>query len=220
MGLTSSGWTDEKPATASASGAAAAEGAALYRNVCAQCHGDKGQGNFDLKTPSIASLPAWYVTHQIDNFRTSKRGTHPEDPQGLQMAAIAKALPKEQIEAVAHHVQSLELVRPEERIIEGADLAEGQYIFEARCMECHRYNASGEQAFGSPPLVGRQGWYLLAQLKKFQEGHRGAAKDDVNGAKMVFTSTFVKDEQSMKDVVGYILSLNPPENAPPFPEGQ
>ena len=81
-------------------------------------------------------------------------------------------------------------------------------LFQERCMECHRYNASGELAFGSPPLVGRQHWYLMAQIEKFKTGARGAVKGDVNGAKMVFTSTFIEDEQALKNVVGYILTLN------------
>ncbi|MCB1226733.1 MAG: cytochrome c [Verrucomicrobiales bacterium] len=190
--------------------ATAEAGQPLYAATCAVCHGDKGQGNPELKTPSIAHLPAWYVIHQIDNFRSSKRGTHPEDPQGLQMAAIAKTLDQEKIDSVALYVESLALVVPKDLAIEGANVSEGQYLFEARCMECHRYNASGEYTFGSPPLVGRQGWYLMAQLKKFQEGHRGAAKDDDNGAKMALTSTFVQGEQAIKDVVSYILTLNPP----------
>jgi cytochrome c553 len=77
-------------------------------------------------------------------------------------------------------------------------------------MECHRYNASGEMAFGSPPLVGRQGWYLLAQLLKFKNLHRGAAKGDEKGAKMVQMATlFIEDEAAMKNVVSYILTLNP-----------
>ena len=77
-------------------------------------------------------------------------------------------------------------------------------------MECHRYNASGEMAFGSPPLVGRQDWYLLAQLRKFKNLHRGSVKGDGKGAKMVQIATlFIEDEAAMKNVVSYILTLNP-----------
>ena len=99
-----------------------------------------------------------------------------------------------------------------------ADISEGKWLFEERCMECHRYNASGEMAFGSPPLVGRQGWYLVAQLTKFKKLHRGAAKGDEKGAKMVqMASLFISDEQAIKNVVGYILTLNPtPEPTPLF----
>ncbi len=192
--------------------ATAQGGAVLFQNVCAQCHGAVGEGREDLKTPSIASLPAWYVTTQLKNFHDGRRGGDTVvDPQGAMMAAIAKALNESQIAGVAAHVEALPLVPPKQRVLEGADVALGQELFYERCMECHRYNASGEMTFGSPPLVGRQGWYLLAQLKKFKNLHRGASKGDEKGAKMVDTATkFIEDEQAMKNVVGYILTLNPP----------
>jgi len=188
----------------------------LFQNVCAQCHGPKGEGKDELKTPSIAHLPHWYVERQLSNFHDGKRGGNSEaDPQGAMMAAIAKALKPDQISAVAKHVESLALVPPKELTLAGANVQAGQELFYERCMECHRYNASGEQLFGSPPLVGRQGWYLLAQLQKFKGLHRGAAKGDEKGAKMVMMATlFIEDEQAMKNVVGYILTLNPtPETA-------
>jgi cytochrome c553 len=183
----------------------------LFQNVCAACHGIRGEGREDLKTPSIAALPSWYITRQVENFHAGRRGFDPaKDPQGATMAVIAKTLQPAQIAAVAAYIQSLALVPPKHREIAGADINEGRLTFYERCMDCHRYNASGELAFGSPPLVGRQGWYLLAQLKKFKELHRGTAKDDVNGAKMTQMVSYLENEQAMKDVIAYILTLNPP----------
>ncbi|WP_146848962.1 c-type cytochrome [Brevifollis gellanilyticus] len=188
------------------------QGTILFKNVCANCHGEKGEGKIEVKSPSIANEPAWYVKTQLQNFHDGKRGFNTAaDPQGALMASIAKVLTSEQIEAVAKHVESLALVPPKEREIAGADVQRGQQLFYERCMECHRYNASGEMLFGSPPLVGRQGWYLVAQLKKFKGLHRGSMKGDEKGAKMVNMATlFIEDEQMMKNVVGYILTLNPP----------
>lgn len=192
--------------------AMAQEGPQLFQNVCAQCHGTKGEGKDELKAPSIAALPAWYVSAQLANFHDGKRGQDGAvDPQGAMMAAIAKALSETQIQALATHVESLKEVPPAVLVVEGADVQAGQELFYERCMECHRYNASGEVVFGSPPLTGRQGWYLLAQLKKFKGLHRGAAKGDEKGAKMVEMATkFIEDEQAMKNLVGYILTLNKP----------
>jgi cytochrome c553 len=152
------------------------------------------------------------VTTQLKNFHGGRRGGDTTaDPQGAMMAAIAKALQPEQIQALAAHVEQLPMVVPRVLEVEGADVRAGQELFYERCMECHRYNASGEMAFGSPPLVGRQGWYLLVQLKKFKNLHRGAAKGDEKGAKMVDMATkFIEDEQAMKNLVGYILTLNNP----------
>lgn len=192
-------------------GAAEPDGETLFQTVCATCHGVRGEGKTELKTPSIASLPEWYVTRQLGNFHDGKRGGDGQtDPQGAQMAAIAKTLTVEQKLAVARYVEKLPLVVPQELTLEGAQVKAGQELFYERCMECHRYNASGEQLFGSPPLVGRQGWYLVAQLKKFKALHRGASKGDEKGAKMVQMATlFIEDEQAMRDVVSYILTLNP-----------
>lgn len=186
-------------------------GPLLFKTVCAQCHGEKGEGKIEVRSPSIANEPVWYVTTQLTNFHDGKRGSDTAvDPQGAMMAAIAKSLKPEQIKAVAEYVESLPLVVPKEREIAGADVKRGQELFYERCMECHRYNASGEMAFGSPPLIGRQGWYLLDQLKKFKKLHRGAAKGDEKGAKMVQMATlFIEDEQAMKNVVSYVLTLNP-----------
>lgn len=197
------------------SGHAVETGPALFQSICAQCHGAKGEGREDLKTPSIASLPGWYVERQLTNFHDGKRGHNPQtDPQGALMASIAKALKPEQISALGKHVESLAIVPPKDRDIAGANVQAGQELFYERCMECHRYNASGEMLFGSPPLVGRQGWYLLAQLQKFKSLHRGTAKGDEKGAKMVMMTTlFIEDEQAMKNVVAYILTLNPPAAA-------
>jgi cytochrome c553 len=199
--------------------AAADEGAVLFQNVCSHCHGPQGEGKEQVRAPSIAHLPNWYVTTQLTNFHDGKRGRDTKaDPQGALMASIAKALKSEQVQAVALHVEKLPLVVPEKRVIDGADVAAGQSLFNERCMDCHRYNASGEMAFGSPPLVGRQDWYLLAQLRKFKNLHRGSVKGDEKGAKMVQIATlFIEEEAAMKNVVSYILSLNPmPEEATLF----
>ena len=61
---------------------------------------------------------------------------------------------------------------------------------------------------GNSPLTGRQDWYLADQIRKFKTGKRGTSKADQNGAKMVLSSSFIGDEQTLKDVMAYIMSLN------------
>ena len=184
-------------------------GAQLFAQACAVCHGPKGEGNVELSSPSIARQPAYYVRQQLRNFRENRRGTDPTDAQGVTMAAIAKLLQPDQIESVARHIETMPRVSPDPLTVEGADLKEGRWLYEMRCMECHRFNASGELAFGSPPLLGLQGWYLISQMQKFKNGQRGTAAGDVNGAKMVFAAGFIENDQVLRDIVGYILSLNP-----------
>jgi cytochrome c553 len=196
----------------------ATDGKMIFQAVCAQCHGTAGEGKAELKSPSIAGMPSWYVNTQFANFREGRRGHDAADPQSFMMATIAKALQPEQIKAVISHVEKMPVVIPTDknREMAGTNLSEGMRLFQERCMECHRYNASGEMAFGSPPLIGRQAWYLEEQLKKFKARKRGTMKDDVGGAKMVqMTTLFVEDEQMLRDVVAYIMTLNPEPTATP-----
>lgn len=213
LGFSGAGHATEPVITTKAS-----DGKTIFQTVCAQCHGTAGEGKTELKSPSIAGMPAWYVTTQFANLREGRRGHDAADPQSFMMAAVAKALQPEQIKAVVAHVEQMPIKVPmgKDRTIANANAQEGMRLFQERCMECHRYNASGEMAFGSPPLIGRQSWYLEAQLKKFKAGKRGAMKNDVNGAKMVqVTNFFVEDEQMLRDVVAYIMTLNPDPAATP-----
>lgn len=191
------------------------DGKVLFQNVCAACHGPDGEGKAELKSPAIAGLPDWYAKHQLASFREGRRGHDAKDGQAFLMAAIAKSLSAEQVQAVIDHTSKMKPTTPAgiDHAPKDADLAEGQLAFQERCMECHRYNASGEIAFGSPPLIGQQGWYLTEQINKFKDGRRGTIKGDVNGAKMILSSSFIEDEQMLRDIVAYILTLNP-EPAP------
>jgi len=164
-----------------------------------------------LKVPTVAASPAWYVERQIENFRAGRRGTNPAEPQALIMSVMAKALKPEQIKGVALYIQSLAMVPP---LIPDdhspKDVALGKELFETRCMECHRFNATGEMTFGSPPLLGLPPWYMMAQIRKFKTGERGAVPGDQFGAKMVLFARFIESEEDLRGVMAYILTLNPP----------
>jgi len=183
-----------------------AAGQILFQNVCAQCHGAKAEGNPLIKSPSIAGLPEWYLIAQVENFRADRRGFHPQDPEGQLMRAVSKVLSPEQTKQVVEYVSLLPRQVHEATI--KADITAGRELFAERCMECHRYNGEGELAFGAAPLVGLQDWYLASQLKKFQTGMRGAMKEDANGQKMVFSSSFIEDEAMLRSVVAYLRTLS------------
>ena len=48
-------------------------GAALF-GLCAQCHGEQGEGNQVFGAPAIAGLPLWFVQSQLQKFRSGLRG--------------------------------------------------------------------------------------------------------------------------------------------------
>ncbi len=190
----------------------ARDGKAIFQTVCAQCHGVAGEGREDLKSPSIASLPAWVLGSQFASFRGGRRGHDSADTPAFMMATIAKSLQPQQLKAVAAHVENMPLVIPtgKARDVDAANPESGMQLFREYCMECHRYNGSGELAFGSPPLVGLQAWYLEAQLRKYKAGKRGAIKGDINGTKMVeVMDTFIPEDRMVRDLVAYLMTLNP-----------
>lgn len=187
------------------------DGKVLFETVCAACHGTDGSGKPELKSPAIAGLPDWYAKHQIAGFREGRRGHNAQDAQAFMMAAIAKSLSGEQLEAVVAHTSKMKPAKPAALPADAAaaNIAEGQLLFQERCMECHRYNGTGEIAFGSPPLIGQPSWYIREQIMKFKSGQRGTIKGDVNGSKMVLSSSFIEDEQMLTDIIAYIMTLNP-----------
>jgi len=71
-----------------------AHGAKLYA-LCANCHGDDGQG-IRMNAPRQAGINDWYLLSQLKNFKQGIRGHHPEDLGGKQMRAMAQTLQDDQ----------------------------------------------------------------------------------------------------------------------------
>lgn len=72
--------------------------------TCATCHGAAGEGNADMQAPALNRLDRHYISQQLVNFRTGKRGYHGDDSLGALMAASARDIPgPEAITAIANH---------------------------------------------------------------------------------------------------------------------
>ncbi len=162
------------------------------------------QSTTRLKTPSIAGQPAWYLEGQLEKFRSGWRGADPKDVYGQQMRAIALSLNEAELEEVVVTVAAF----PRHPTVKtfAADVAEGKWVFEDQCMECHRYNGSGEKVFGSSPLTAFQDWYLAAQLEKFRLGVRGYHAKDEKGQMMKHLTSYLSEED-VKNVSAYIATL-------------
>lgn len=180
-------------------------GADIYRQICAACHGENGEGKEELFSPSIAGLPVWYGEEQLRKFRDGQRGFHPEDLPGQQMRAISLSLTDEQIGEVAAVVAAMPMILTEPPP-PGTDLQRGRYQFANTCMECHRYNGMGEVAFHSAPLISLNRSYLRRQLVNYRSGRRGADPGDIYGQKMVEISSRLSDEE-IERFVDYIGAL-------------
>lgn len=174
--------------------------------LCQQCHGVNGEGNRLANAPAIAGLPVWYIEGQLTKFKAGGRGLHFDDLTGMQMRPMALSLANEaEIKAIAAHVAALPVAKPAP-LVKGGDPEKGK-IFFATCAACHGPEAAGLEALKAPPLSHASDWYLVASLQKFKAGIRGTNPNDVSGATMRPMAQTLPDEQAMKDVVAYIMTL-------------
>jgi cytochrome c553 len=182
-------------------------GKTLY-GLCLQCHGEAGQGNPEALAPNIAGLPAWYVEAQLHKFYDGIRGRHPDDIAGMRMRPMALSLKgrDDDMRAVAAYVASLPKIEPEPTL-EGGNPEKGQQAY-ALCMACHGPDGGGNQGLNAPPINHASDWYMLTQLSNFKAGIRGAVPEDASGATMRPMAMTLADEQAMKDVIAYILTLD------------
>jgi cytochrome c553 len=180
-------------------------GKQLYE-LCTQCHGAAAEGNHLYLAPSIAGLPEWYLLNQLKGFRAGHRGQHFDDIAGMRMRPMSLTLANDaDVKAVAVYVASLPVQKPAPEL-QGGDAARGQTLY-TPCIACHGVDGSGNQALNGPPLSHQSDWYLLTQLTHFKAGVRGTRPGDTWGGMMRPMSMTLPDEQAMKDVIAYIVTL-------------
>lgn len=174
--------------------------------TCAGCHGPQAEGNAILKAPQLAGISEWYGADQMEKFKSGLRGTHKDDITGAMMRPMAFILPTlEDVQTLMAYLASLETNVPE-KTIEG-DIAKGKALFQT-CAHCHGIEGNGNEEFHAPSLLRLSDWYMLEQLKKFKKKVRGEFAEDFAGSTMQAMTISLTDEQAMKDVIAYILTLS------------
>lgn len=179
--------------------------ARVFLNTCATCHGEKGEGVRQLMTPSIASLPRWYIEEQIRKFSNGQRGDHPKDLNGQKMRAAISTLSGEEIAQALDYLETLPALN-HVSILKG-DADRGYQLYYDHCMACHRFNGHGEVVFKSASLNGLQDWYLLEQFNKFEHGIRGYHPDDESGHKMRESVAHISNHQDKIDILALLSGL-------------
>jgi cytochrome c553 len=175
-----------------------AQGEAIYRDACANCHGERGQGGKDGEYPRLAGQYQAYVERQLADFRDRKRQNKP-------MIPIFKSgrLQEEDIAAVAAYLAALEPPAPGEvkvpEEIEG-DMELGLEIYERDCILCHGPDGRGKPEKDSPQLVRQYPRYIAKQLSDFRNGERWHEYQEE-----MFGEAY-PDE--LDAVIGYVLLLN------------
>lgn len=192
-------------APAAASPALLERGRELYA-LCQQCHGENGIGNPAALAPAIAGLPVWYVENQLKGFKAGYRGQQFHDIGGMRMRPMARWLKHdEDVKAAAAYVAAMPIVRPAPTLTGGnAEAGKARY---AVCAACHGPDAAGNPLLNSPALNHASDWYLLTQLQNFKAGIRGTNPNDTIGKTMQPMAMTLTDEQAMKDVIAYIMTL-------------
>jgi cytochrome c oxidase subunit II len=191
---------------ASTPGPGLARGREIY-DTCVPCHGADGGGDPTIGAPQIAGLPRWYVVAQLDKFKRSMRGAHPDDTEGQRMRPMARSLYRTgDVESVADFVVTLRPHRPAPTLA-GDDVEAGRARFTTLCTTCHGPAAEGNDAIGAPPLSHQADWYMYRQLGKFKDHLRGTHPDDVTGAQMAAMAQTLPDSAAMRDVIAYIRTL-------------
>jgi cytochrome c oxidase subunit 2 len=197
-------------AFASASGSARADEQQLARGkqlfaLCEQCHGTNAGGMQLSLAPSIAGMGEWYINGQLNKFRDGQRASNFDDISGFRMRPMARWLHNEDdVKAAAAYVSSLPPVVP--ATLQGGDAKNGAELY-ATCSGCHGAQAEGVEAVGGPSLSHSSDWYLYSSLKNFKQGIRGSDPRDAQGAAMRGMSMLLADDQAIKDVIAYIMTL-------------
>ena len=89
--------------------------------ACMACHGPAGQGNPGPAYPHVAGQQSWYTARRLEEFRA---GTSNEQDKRLfeVMAAVAKPLTDEEIQALASYLQGLH-PRPDAKTLAAIEAA-------------------------------------------------------------------------------------------------
>jgi len=179
--------------------------APLSADVCMTCHGGYGQGSEVVGGPKLAGMEPWYLKRQLLGFRSGFRGIEKDYIPAFEMRVLAATLRDEEIDRVVADIGQWQDTAVEPTL--DGDVSAGESLY-APCAACHGADAEGNEALGAPALAGRNDWYLMHQLERFANGQRGMQADDVNGQQMRAMMASLPDEDSWRDVLTYINSLD------------
>jgi len=169
---------------------------------CVVCHGERGQGNNQLKAPVLAGQSASYLTRQLINFSSGVRGSNKNDIYGQQMLAITKQLDLHQDASdLSAYLATLSPEKIKQETV--GDLKNGSRYYQAKCGACHGGKAQGNASFNAPKLSGQNSDYLQSQMKNFTTGIRGTHENDKFGRQMAMMSKTTSGKE-LDDIIHYI----------------
>lgn len=168
----------------------APDGAAIFSQKCAMCHGDRGQGI--AAAVSIAG-PSLQAEHDVGSVMTAV------ESGPSHMPAFSRILTVPQIRAVSYYISTDLAVIP----MTGGDIGEGGKLFRMYCATCHRTAVRG----GALAFAGRNAPALTDKSAALIAG----AIRWGPGTMPSFPRTVLDDRQlaSVVDYVGFVQ--HPPD---------
>ena len=92
-------------------------GRAHYATRCASCHGAKGEGKPEIKSPPVNVQEDWFLLDQLRKYATGQRSVHPSDAGGLMMkASLAGLSPGDFQNMVAYIARDLTVTPPLQKV--------------------------------------------------------------------------------------------------------
>jgi len=92
-------------------------GRAHYATRCASCHGARGEGKSEIKSPPVNVQEDWLLLDQLRKYANGQRTVHPSDAGGVMMKAAASALsPDDLRNVVAYIAKDLTVTPPLQKV--------------------------------------------------------------------------------------------------------
>ena len=92
-------------------------GRAHYATRCASCHGAKGEGKPEIKSPPVNVQEDWFLLDQLRKYATGERSVHPSGAGGLMMkASLAGLSPGDFQNMVAYIARDLTVTPPLQKV--------------------------------------------------------------------------------------------------------
>ena len=176
--------------TLGAGSAAAQSPSAQTLQLCAACHGDKGNSKM-LGSPSLAGQPRIFIENQLVMIR-----------EGLREVAAMKGLitdMKDEEFTVLAKYFSEQKIQPEPAVLDTLRSARGAALSKrGQCGSCHLPDYAGREQM--PRLAGQREDFLLSSMKEFRDG-RATGRDTI----MVATLRGMTDAQ-LTDLAHYFAT--------------
>ena len=180
----------------------------LYHG-CQLCHSKQEL----QRGPVLDGQNGKYLARQLQKFKNGQRGKSDAHRSEALMGTATDVLAEKDIKRISRYIAA-QPPKPYQPSVKG-DMTKGEVIYTTTCMSCHGKQAEGSWLFKTGSLAIFEDWYLLAQLRHYKHGRRGAHPDDAEGQLMVARVADM-DDTALIDVVTYIASaFGSLTNAPP-----